>query len=250
VHAKPCPGPSLKKSKKSGGSGSESGGSSPKGGKATKSGKKAGDKAWKKMKKMERKPFKETDIQSFDDFFSKCQEPLDTICDLGEKVSTAHEQLQAFFEVEEVIAATVTPGDMQALLTYYFKEVKKVDGGDFKVELDDEGMPTLEIKGKHAGRVADFVQALTDAIDNIREFIETCPELVEQLVSFAEECSEFPSKVQDEAAGLSPLKIPGAVKKTADNVKYLGGVPNDFKEVFDEVKAFLKILKDCADATA
>jgi hypothetical protein len=87
-------------------------------------------------------------------------------------------------------------------------------------------------------------------IDNVIEFVEKCPELLEQVAGFGEECSEFPSKVQDEAAGLSPLKIPGAVKKTADNVKYLGGVPNEFKEVFDNVKSFLKLLKDVADATA
>jgi hypothetical protein len=169
---------------------------------------------------------------------------------LGGKVADGYEQIHALFEAEEVVKAAVPPGDVGALLRYYQKEIKKIDGGDFKVEIDDEFMPSLEIKGKHAGHVSDFVEALQAMVESIKEFIETAPGLVEQLAEFGQECADFPSKIQDEAAGMSPLKIPGALKKTSDNIKYLGGVPNEFKEVYENVKDFLKLLKQVAEETA
>jgi len=128
VHAKPCNG---KKSGKKGGGGGGGGG----GGKASGGGggaKEKGGKAGKaakgaahKFKKMERKEFKITDIQSFDDFFAKAQDPLDSMVELGEKVATAYDGLTGLFEADDVISAGVTPGDMQALIAHYIKEIKK-----------------------------------------------------------------------------------------------------------------------------
>jgi hypothetical protein len=251
VAAKPCPGKKVKgkdKPPKEGKAAKSSGGSSGKEKSGKDKGKKGAKGAVSKFKKIERKEFKVTDVGSFDDFFGKCQEPVDTICGLGEKVALSYDQLSELFKADEVVAAGIPDGDMSALVTYYVKEIKKVDGGDFKIEIDD-GKPELEIKGKHAGRVEDFVNAIQEMVTNIIEFVETCPELVEQLVGFGEECASFPGKIQEEAAGLSPLKIPGALKKTTENIKYLGGVPGEFKTVLEHVKDFLKLLKDCASAT-
>jgi hypothetical protein len=125
VHAKPCGG--KKAGKKAGGGGGGGGGAKAGGGGKDKGGKggKAAKGAASKFKKMERKEFKITDIQSFDDFFAKAQEPLDSMVELGEKVATAYEGLHALFEAEDAIAAGVTAGDMSALVAHYIKEIKK-----------------------------------------------------------------------------------------------------------------------------
>jgi len=258
VHAKPCQGKKGRGAHGEGGKGGgkahkEGGGKAGKEGGGKKGGKEKGGKGAKhaagKFKKMHRKEFKEVDVEEFDDFFGKVQDPLDSICELGEKVANSYDQIHELFEAEEVVHAGVPHGDMKALFSFYIKEIKKLDGGDFKFELSDDFMPEMEIKGKHAGRVGDFVEALQGMVDNITEFVEKCPELAEQLVEFGLACAEFPAKLPDVAMGMSPLKIPGAIKKTAENVKYLGGVPGEFKEIFDNIKNVLKLLKDVANET-
>jgi len=203
----------------------------------------------KGFKKMERKDFKHTDVHSFDQFFSKVQDPLDTICDLSGAVATAHDAISESFKESYIVSAGIHDGDMKALFAFYFVEIKKVDGGDFKVKLTDNGAIKLKIKGKHAKHIVDFLEAVEKLASAVLEFVEKAPELVEQVQAFAEECADFPDKIQAEAPGMNPLKLPGAIKKTSDNVKYLGGVPAEFKEVFENIKAFLKLLKDIADET-
>jgi hypothetical protein len=253
VHAKPCQG---KKGRGSHGHG-EGGGKAHKegkGGKEHKEGKggkggKAAKGAAHKFKKMHRKEFKETDVGAFDDFFGKVQEPLDSVCEMGEKVANSVDQVHELFHADEVVHAGVVAGDLKGLFTFYIKEIRKVDGGDFKFDIDDEFKPELKIKGKHAGRVEDFVSALEEMVANVTEFVEKCPELIAQIAEFGLECADFPAKLQGEAMGMSPLKIPGAIKKTAENVKYLGGVPGEFKEIFENIKNLLKLLKDVATET-
>jgi hypothetical protein len=217
--------------------------------KTAKDAKKAGKKIVKGFKKLERKDFKITEVQSFDDFFHKCQEPLDTICNLSENVASAHDAISDTFKESFVVSAGVQGGDMRALFKLMFAEVKKVDGGDFKVKLTDRGELKLKIKGKHAGHVLTFIEAVEKLVTAIAEFVTTAPDLIEQIQAFADECQTFPDKVQAEVPGMSPLKVPGAIKRTSDNCKYIGGVPNEFKEVYENIKAFAKLLKDVADET-
>lgn len=197
---------------------------------------------------MTRKEFKETEIEAFDDFFGKCQEPLDTINDLSEKVATAHEALFESFHESFVVSAGVHEGDFKALFAYYFVEIQKA-GGDVKFKVNDEFEPKLKFKGKHAKHVEKFLEAIETLVTSLTEFVTTCPDLIDQVAEFAQECADFPNKVKDEAPGMSPMKIPGAIKRTADNVKYLGGVPNEFKEVFDNIKQFMQLLQTCCEET-
>jgi hypothetical protein len=214
--------------------------------KAAKDGKKAMKSAFKRMV---RKEFKETEIESFDDFFGKVKEPLDTINDLSEKVADAVDALSKTFTESFVVAAGVADGDMKALLAYYMKEMKAADG-KIKFKLSSKGEPKIKFKGnKHAKHILEFIETMTDLITAIFDFVTTAPDLVEQVTELAQECADFPMKVKDEAPGMNPMKIPGAIKKTTDNVKYLGGVPGEFKEFYENVKQLLSILQLCITET-
>jgi len=213
-----------------------------------KEGKDVGDKVAKKFAKMVRKEFKITEVDSFDSFFEKAAAPLDTICDLSDKVSEAHETLVGLFQESYVITAGIMNGDMKALFEYYFGEMKKASGR-LKLKISSSGEPKLKVKGKHAKHIETFVEALTTIIEAITDFVTTAPDLVEQVQELATECSEFPGRIKDEAVGMNPLKIPGATKKTLDNTKYLGGVPGEFKEAMQNIQDLLAIIQTVAEAT-
>lgn len=197
---------------------------------------------------MVRKDFKETEIESFDDFFAKLKEPLDTVNDLSENLADAHDALDQAFEEPFVISAGIVEGDLKGLITYYMGEIKKASG-DVKIKVNSKFEPKIKFKGKHAKHVEAFIESLTTLVEAIYNFVTTAPDLVDQIAEFAQECQDFPMKVKDEAPGMNPMKIPGAIKKTTDNVKYLGGVPNEFKEFFDNVKQLVTLLETCITET-
>jgi len=200
------------------------------------------------FKKLVRKDFKETEIESFDDFFEKVKEPLDTVVDLSDNVADAHDSLAKSFEEPFVISAGIVEGDLKGLLTYYMGEIKKASG-HVKIKVNSKFEPKIKFKGKHAKHVEAFIDSLTTLITAIAEFVTTAPDLIDQISELAQECQDFPMKVKDEAPSLSPMKIPGAIKKTTDNVKYLGGVPNEFKEFYDNVKHLVTLLETCITET-
>jgi hypothetical protein len=173
---------------------------------------------------------------------------LDTINDLSEKVAEAHEAISGSFQESFVVSAGVVEGDMKALFAYFFVEIQKA-AGDVKFKVNDDFEPKLKFKGKHAKHVEKFLEALEQLVGAITDFVSTCPDLIDQIAEFSQECADFPNKVKDEAPGMNPMKIPGAIKKTADNVKYLGGVPGEFKEVFDNIKQLMALLQTCAEET-
>jgi hypothetical protein len=211
-------------------------------------GKDLGDKLAKKFGKIHRKEFKITEVASFDSFFEKVAAPLDTVCELSDSIATAHETLSELFQESFVIAAGVANGDMKALFEYYFSEMQKASG-KFKLKLSDNGEPKLKIKGSHAKHVVKFVEAIEVLVEAVVGFVTTAPDLIEQLVDLGNECAEFPQRIKDEAMGMNPLKIPGATKKLLDNVKYLGGVPGEFKEAMTNIQEFLGMIQTCAEAT-
>jgi len=220
-----------------------------KGGKEEKGGKGKDDKKKKHgFKKITRKDFKETEIESFDDFFGKLKEPLDTVCDLSDNLADAHDSLAGAFEEPFVISAGIVEGDLKGLITYYMGEIKKASG-DVKIKVSHKFEPKIKFKGKHAKHVEHFIESLTTLIVAVAEFVTTAPDLIDQISEFAQECQDFPMKVKDEAPGLSPMKIPGAIKKTTDNVKYLGGVPGEFKEFYENVKQLVTLLETCITET-
>jgi len=200
------------------------------------------------FKKMTRKDFKETEIESFDEFFGKLKDPLDTVNDLSENLAEAHDALAVAFEEPFVISAGIVEGDFKGLISYYMVEIKKA-AGDVKIKVSDDFEPKIKFKGKHAKHVEAFIETLTALVDAITSFVTTAPDLVDQISECAQECQDFPMKVKDEAPGLSPMKIPGAIKKTTDNVKYLGGVPGEFKEFYENVKQLLTLLETCITET-
>jgi len=208
-----------------------------------------GDKLAKKFAKMVRKEFKITEVYSFDEFFEKCAAPLDTVCELSDNVATAHETLSGLFTEHCVVSAGVQTGDMKALFTFYFDEMLK-SSIKMKLKISSHGHPKLKVKGNsHAKHVANFVEALQTLVESIISFVQTAPDLVEQIAELATECQEFPSRIKNEAASMNPMKIPGATKKTLDNVKYLGGVPEEFKEAMQNIQELLGILQTCVEAT-
>jgi len=200
------------------------------------------------FRKLVRKDFKETEIESFDEFFGKLKEPLDTVCDLSDNLADAHDALASAFEEAFVISAGIVEGDLKGLITYYMAEIKKA-AGDVKIKVSSKFEPKIKFKGKHAKHVESFIESLTTLVVAITEFVTTAPDLVDQITEFAQECQDFPMKVKDEAPGMSPMKIPGAIKKTTDNVKYLGGVPNEFKEFYENVKQLVTLLETCITET-
>jgi hypothetical protein len=200
------------------------------------------------FKKMTRKDFKETEIESFDTFFEKLKEPLDTVNDLSENLADAHDSMAECFKEPFVVSAGIVDGDLKGLITYYMVEIKKA-AGDVKMKVNDDFEPKIKFKGKHAKHVETFIEALTTLITAVTEFVSTAPDLIEQIAELATECQDFPMKVKDEAPSLSPMKIPGAIKKTTDNVRYVGGVPGEFKEFFENVKQLLTLLEACITET-
>jgi len=212
-------------------------------------GKDLGDKLAKKFGKIHRKEFKITEVYNFDQFFEKVAAPLDTVCELSDSIATAHETLSGLFAESFVVAAGIVNGDMKALFEYYFVEMQKATIR-LKLKLSSNGEPKLKIKGNSSAKhLASFIEALEVLIEAVVGFVTTAPDLIEQLVDLGNECAEFPQRIKDEAMGMNPLKIPGATKKLLDNVKYLGGVPGEFKEAMTNIQEFLAMIQTCAEAT-
>jgi len=202
----------------------------------------------KKFKRMRRHDFKFVEIYDFDEFWRKCQKPLDTINEQGDSVADSCDAFDDLFGDSAVVSAGVIEGDIPALFGYYFQEIAKAECA-VELSLTEKFLPTLEITGDRQTirHIDKFIRTLEKCIEAIASFVTTCPDLVEQVVRFSEECKDFPEKVQEKAPNLSPFQVPAVMKKTSENVKFLGGVPHDFKELYEAIKNFLNILKKCVD---
>lgn len=88
-------------------------------------------------------------------------------------------------------------------------------------------------------------QAVVDLADAIKTVITEAPQLKPDLEAIAEEAKNLPDRVTDAArqAGLSPLKIPGAIKATADNVKELSRAPELLEQTVQEAKKLVHQLQ-------
>jgi len=212
-----------------------------KGAKKEKKGK--GKKVAAAFKKLERKAFKTTNLPNIDDFFSKIQEPMDTLGSFSEAVGSANEALELLLTAEEIVGKCEKT--VKAVLKYALGEAKK-DGTDFKFTVGDDGSPSIETKEEPKGFVAKAYKAIKSLIDAIKEVIEKAPELVNQIKEAGESSKDLPENAKNDAtsAGMNPFDAAKALKSVGDNIKYLGGFPNDVLEFINNCKDFVKMLKE------
>jgi len=206
--------------------------------------KKGGKKTVKGLKKLERKPFEITKLGEIDDFFSKLQAPMDTLCDLSDAVSSVNETIMALTEAQELVAANVEK-TVKSVMRFMRIEAKK-SGNDFTLVVTTEGYITVEPKSEPEGIVAKVFSALKQLVEAIKTVIEKAPGLKDEIQGAVEASKDLPNKAKSAAtsAGLNPLETAKAVKATASNVKYLGGFPNDVIGFIENVKELVQTLKD------
>jgi len=206
--------------------------------------KKKGGKAAKGYRKIERKPFKITKLNEIDDFFSKLQEPMDTLCDLSEALATINEGINLLMESKEIVENNVerTP---RGVFTFMKTDCKK-SGNDFTLVVGENGIPSLEPRDEPQGFSAKIYVEVKKMCDAIKDIIENAPGLQGQVQDAAAASKDLPNKVKSDAAtaGLNPLDTAKAAKHLADNIKYLTGFPNDVIELINNAKELATIIKD------
>jgi len=188
---------------------------------------------------LKRKPFEIVGIPEIDDLFSKCQAPLDTLCECSEAIEKASEGLE---DIDKIKKEGITPGkDLSSILKFLLEQVQ-LSGGKLDLQWN-AGSLALTVTGASNNVLIKVINDVNTLISSMCLVIKKSPEIIEQLIEFGKTAVEFAEKVKDLAssAGLGPFAIVKAIKNTALNVKYLGGVPNDIKE-------FLKAIKDIVDA--
>lgn len=205
--------------------------------------KKAGKKVVKGLKKLERKDFKITKLSEIDDFFSKLQEPMDSLVAISDAVGAANEAILTLTEAEEFIASGVEK-TVKGVLQFTRSEAKKA-GNDFVLVVSETGV-SLEPKSEPEGFVAKGFSAIKTLVDSIKEVLEKAPGLKGQIEEAAKASKDLPNKAKTDAqtAGLNPLDTAKALKSLGDNIKYLGGFPNDVITFIDNVKSLVDTLKD------
>jgi len=209
-----------------------------------KKGNKGGSKVVKGFKKLERKPFKETKLPNIDDFFSKIQAPMDTLCDLSEAIASVNESINTLLETKEFLENKVEKS-LKGMISFMRIQAKK-SGNDFTLTISDSGVPSLEPKSEPEGLVAKCFECVKKMIESIKEIIEKAPELKDNIQEAVEASKDLPDKAKNDAtsSGMNPLESAKAIKNTADNLKYLGGFPNDVIEFINTVKEFVTTMKD------
>jgi hypothetical protein len=207
-------------------------------------GKKAGKKAIKGLKKLERKDFKITKLPQIDDFFSKIQPPMDTLCTLSDAVAAVNDGINFLMESEEFIASNVEK-TTKGVFQFTRSEAKKA-GTDFVLIVVETGYVTLEPRGEPQGFVAKAWAEIKKLVDAIKDVIEQAPGLKDQIQDAATASKDLPNKVKSDAAtaGLNPLDTAKAAKAVGDNCKYLGGFPNDVISFIENVKDLVKTLQE------
>lgn len=208
-------------------------------------GKKKAKKAVELYRKLKRKPFKETKLPNIDDFFSKIQAPMDTICDLSDAIGEADEGILSLCDSEEELKNAKVQKNIRSVIKFMVKEGKK-DEHDFRIVISESGVPSLECKKEPQGVLGKIFEGLKKLVDAIKEVIEKSPELISQLQEGAQACKEFPNKIQSDAAtaGLNPIQTAKAAKDLSENIKYLAAFPNDVIEFIKNIKELVKILQD------
>jgi len=206
--------------------------------------KKKGGKAAKGIKKLERKPFKTTKLNEIDDFFSKLQEPMDTICDLSEGIASVNEGILLLTEAKEFAEQNIERTVRGVLM--FMREDAKKSGNDFSLVVGENGIPSLEPRQEPQGLSAKIYVEVKKMIEAIKGIIENAPGLKDQVQEAAVASKDLPEKAKSDAAtaGLNPIETGKAVKFLADNIKYLGGFPNDIVELINNAKELAAILKD------
>jgi len=200
-------------------------------------------KAKKGLKKLERKAFKTTELPEIDDFFTKIQTPMDTVCDLSETVSGANESILALMEADEVLKGLERT--LKAILKFMKEDAKK-SGNDFTLVIGDDGKPSLEPREEPKGVSAKIYVEVKKLIDAVKEVIERVPGLKDEITEAGTAAKDLPQKAQSDAtsSGLNPLQTAKALKFVGDNIKYLGGFPNDVTEFLNNIKELTETLKD------
>eukprot|EP01125_Pyxidicula_operculata_P022897 TRINITY_DN9667_c0_g1_i1.p1 TRINITY_DN9667_c0_g1~~TRINITY_DN9667_c0_g1_i1.p1 ORF type:complete len:234 (+),score=52.32 TRINITY_DN9667_c0_g1_i1:87-788(+) len=207
------------------------------------------DKAKKALKVLtfiKRKPFKTIGLPDMDQYFSDVQPPLDSICDMSDAIEQANDGLLMLCEVEELITAGVER-TVAGVMRFFFTEMKK-SGKDFRIGINDEGNLDL-ICDEPEGVLGKIYKGVRDLVEAIKTLVETIPELIPQIETAVASTQDLPGKLQNAAlqAGLTPTKLPGAVKKLAFNIKYLGGIPKDVKNFIKNIKDLVVTIKEIAD---
>jgi len=206
-------------------------------------GAKKGKKIISEFKNVVRKPFKVTKLAEIDDFFSKIEAPMNTLCDLSEALGKITEAILTLCDAEEI--AGKVEKTVKAVLKFGKEEAKK-SNNDFYLTVDENGLPSIASRSAPEGFLAKVFKAITDLVTGIRDVIEKAPALADEIKTAAESAQALPEKVPDAAtsAGLNMLDQGKAVKACADNVKYLGGFPKDVLDFINSVKEFVNVLKE------
>jgi len=196
------------------------------------------------LKKLERKPFKVTKLPNTDDFFSKIQAPMDTLCDLSDAVADANEGICGLVESDEDLKKAKIERTVPGVCRYMLEEGRK-SGNDFFLTIGDNGIPSVDCKEEPQGLVGKIFNAVKKLFEAIKTIITESPDLVGQVQDAVEASKDFPSNASNDAtsSGLNPLETGVAVKNVGVNCKYLAGFPNDIAEFIKNMKELVETLK-------
>lgn len=217
------------------------------GGDAKDDGKKVAKKGAKAVAKtlegLEWKEFKKLELDDIDSWFDSVAEVVNAIDALGGACDTANEGILQLCEAKEMVDDNVEEKSLKSVLKYFVKTTK-TKNCEIKV-IENEGKITIEVSGEGCGPgwlIFDGIKKLLDALNT---FVEELPPFIPKIQTFVEESAEMPDRIKAAAENLGqPLKIPGIIKKGADNIKILGSVPNVMKAALEAVKNLLQTIKN------
>eukprot|EP00727_Mastigamoeba_balamuthi_P003296 m51a1_g12964 hypothetical protein (220) ;mRNA; r:1011-1931 len=185
----------------------------------------------------------ETHIESIDSVFSKAASPLKRLVDITNALKQARKAIKQIAKVKDV-------DDYIAKCIKDVKDTLKENNIELYLEVDDEGNVSLLVRPdvipEHLRKTYEAVKSLGDACKTV---VTEAKELKPDLEAIVEEAQVLPERVKDAAtaSGLSPLKIPGAIKATVNNVKELAKTPQMLIELVQEAQKLVKQIQKAFD---
>jgi len=195
-----------------------------------------------KKKKFELKEFKKSGIEEVDTIFDQVHDILETIHEMTESIEKADNSFLNLEQVEEFIAAQVSP-TLRSIVSFIVEDAKKTQVV-FELTLEGESVG-IAIKGETKSYIATGIEKLNELIKAIIHLVTESPKLVEQLIELGKTAAAFnPQELVDQAEGLGMMEKAKAVINVGTNVKNLLAAPKDIEEFIKSIQETLNIVRE------
>lgn len=173
-----------------------------------------------------------TGVADIDAFFAKAQAPVDTLTNTRLSIDKINTDLATSLGLAEGTPFADAIADLQS----------KADG---KISMAMDGdKPTLSAEDGVPENVQTSVDAMNSGMDELMKVAADLPELPDQFQALIEEGKTFADVSKLTSMGVKPLQAPKVAKVVGNNMKALGGAPDEAKMLIESLDGMKTTLTD------